>query len=83
MTDLTFDEATHTYGKANMPTASSRETPRWLAWASKPKRGDIMETFDDWSEAFDYCRECNEPVTVIIQGDKYKLFPSGTAHQLA
>lgn len=46
-----------------------------------------MKTFDDFSEAFDYCREADKPVTVIVQDEKYepgeyKLYPSGTAKML-
>ena len=42
-----------------------------------------MKEFDDFSDAFDYCREANHPVTVIICGEKYKLFPSGRAEKKA
>lgn len=33
--------------------------------------------FTTFSEAFDYCRECDKPVTVKVNGTRYKLFPSG------
>lgn len=36
-----------------------------------------MKKFDDISDAFDYCREINKPITVLINGEKCKLFPSG------
>lgn len=39
--------------------------------------------FDDWSEAFDYCREKDAPVVVIIwfgnRFERWKIFPSGGA----
>jgi viroplasmin and RNaseH domain-containing protein len=38
-----------------------------------------MKTFDNFEEAFDYCREANHPVTVIVNWEKWKLFPSGKA----
>ena len=38
-----------------------------------------MKEFDDFPEAFDYCRECGKPVIVIVTGEKWKLFPSGYA----
>lgn len=46
-----------------------------------------MKTFDDFSEAFDYCREADKPVTVIVLDERYehgeyKLYPSGIAQQL-
>ncbi len=37
-------------------------------------------TFDDWSEAFDYCREADHPVIVRMAGEgTFKLYPSGRA----
>lgn len=45
-------------------------------------------SFDAIADAFDYCREKNQPVTVILhdtaQGynGTYKLWPSGKAEQL-
>ena len=45
--------------------------------------GKSYKSFDDWSEAFDYCREGNVPVRVIIKEDipleLWVLFPSGSA----
>lgn len=41
-----------------------------------------MKTFDDMSDAFDYCREVNKPVMVLVDGEKWKLFPSGHAKRL-
>ena len=38
-----------------------------------------MKSFDTFSEAFDYCREGDSPVTVIVEGKRHKLFPSGHA----
>lgn len=38
--------------------------------------------FDDLPEAFDYCREAGHPVTVMVSGERWKLFPSGSAVQL-
>ena len=40
-----------------------------------------MRTFDDFPEAFDYCREAARPVTVQVNGEAWKLFPSGRAEQ--
>lgn len=47
-----------------------------------------VDVFDDWSEAFAYCRAMGHPVTLFItdksDGDpgKWKLFPSGSAKRL-
>ncbi len=38
-----------------------------------------MKSFDNFSAAFDYCREVGYPVVVVVKGEKYKLFPSGKA----
>ena len=38
-----------------------------------------MKGFTDFSEAFDFCREADHPVNVIV-GNHYKLFPSGVAN---
>jgi hypothetical protein len=35
--------------------------------------------FDNFSDAFDYCRECDRPVVVNVDGELWKLFPSGKA----
>ena len=40
------------------------------------------ETFDDWSEAFAYCREGGHPIRVIIEGWLWKLYPSGRAEKI-
>lgn len=40
-----------------------------------------MQSFNDFSEAFDFCREGNKPLTVLIKGGKWKLFPSGRAER--
>ena len=43
------------------------------------------QSFETFSEAFDYCREGDAPVRVIITGEGemygglYKIYPSGTA----
>ena len=42
-----------------------------------------MKTFDDFPEAFDYCREKDQPVVVIVAGERWKLYPSGHATQLS
>lgn len=43
-----------------------------------------MRHFYDMTDAFDYCREVNKPVAVIVDGDgQYKLFPSGRAELIA
>ena len=45
--------------------------------------GKLYDMFDDWSEAFDYCREGDVPVRVVIKEDDiyelWVLFPSGQA----
>ena len=45
--------------------------------------GKAYRLFDDWSEAFDYCRMRDVPVRVVIKEDDAKelwvLFPSGHA----
>ncbi len=38
-----------------------------------------MKTFDDFSDAFDYCREAGRPVVVLVEGKRWKLYPSGRA----
>lgn len=38
-----------------------------------------MLEFDNFSDAFDYCREAGHPVVIMVKGEKYKLFPSGKA----
>jgi hypothetical protein len=42
-----------------------------------------VKTFSDFSDAFDYCREKDRPVTVLVQGEKWKLYPSGHAVEMA
>ena len=42
----------------------------------------INGEFSDMSEAFSFCRECNRPVIVQVDGKKYRLFPSGKAEEL-
>jgi hypothetical protein len=37
------------------------------------------KTFETMQDAFDYCRERNQPVTVLVNGEKWKLYPSGRA----
>lgn len=41
-----------------------------------------MREFDNFPDAFDYCRDANYPVRVIINGEVWKLFPSGTAERV-
>jgi hypothetical protein len=36
-------------------------------------------SFDDFGEAFDYCREKDQPMVVSVQGERWKLYPSGRA----
>ncbi len=48
-------------------------------------REGMMKKFsgeDAWAEAFDYCREADKPICVLVHGTKYKLFPSGRAENL-
>ena len=42
----------------------------------------INGEFNDMSEAFAFCRECNRPIIVQVDGKKYRLFPSGRADEL-
>jgi len=42
-----------------------------------------MKEFDNYQEAFAYCREADKPVTVVVNGEKQKLFPSGRAEVAA
>jgi len=41
----------------------------------------MLPEFDDWSEAYSYCREMNHPVVVIVtengSTEKAKIYPSG------
>jgi hypothetical protein len=46
-----------------------------------PTEEEKMKTFEAFDLAFDYCRECNHPVVVMIQDEKWKLFPSGRAER--
>jgi hypothetical protein len=41
------------------------------------------EKFDDWSEAYDVCRERNHPIVAQVGGEICKIFPSGSAQQIA
>jgi len=38
--------------------------------------------FETMQEAFDFCRQCNRPVIVQVDGRTYRLFPSGKAESL-
>jgi hypothetical protein len=38
-----------------------------------------VKRFDDYSDAFDYCRDSNRPVKVRVGNEIAKLFPSGRA----
>lgn len=40
-----------------------------------------MKEFDTFQEAFDYCREAGRPITVLVDGEKWKLYPSGRAER--
>lgn len=41
-----------------------------------------MKSFSKFPEAFDYCREKDQTVIVLIAGDKWKVFTSGKAELL-
>lgn len=41
-----------------------------------------MKTFEDFPDAFDYCREKDQPVVVLVAGEEWKLYPSGSAVQI-
>ena len=38
--------------------------------------------FETWPEAYDYCREVNCPVVVIVGDERAKIFPSGACRPL-
>jgi hypothetical protein len=38
--------------------------------------------FETLQEAFDFCRQCDRPVIVQVEGKQYRLFPSGKAEEL-
>lgn len=42
-------------------------------WPHAPKH------FDTLDDAFDYCREKDQPIYAVIAGSIWKLFPSGKA----
>ena len=44
---------------------------------------EFKEIEDGWAEAFGYCREVNHPVVILMDGHKWKLFPSGHCKDLA
>lgn len=48
------------------------------------ERPTIFNTkeFETLTDAFDYCRERNAPVVVIVNKQFWKLFPSGKAIEL-
>lgn len=42
-----------------------------------------IKKFEEFSDAFSYCREVNAPVvTQIVDGCVYKLYPSGRADRV-
>jgi len=40
------------------------------------------ETFIDWSDAFDTCRERNRPINATVDGETCKIYPSGRSVNL-
>jgi hypothetical protein len=42
----------------------------------------INGEFESFEEGFSFCRECNRPVIVQIDGKTYRLFPSGKAEDI-
>lgn len=42
-----------------------------------------MKSYEEFPEAFDYCRECDRPVVVIVGKEKWKFYPSGGAKFLS
>ena len=42
----------------------------------------MVKDFEDWDDAFSYCREKNYPVIVKVKGEFYKIFPSGRCEKL-
>lgn len=57
--------------KSPRKSSSSRENGK--------KGGRPRKKFGTMQEGFDFCREKNSPVSVLIAGEKRKLFPSGQA----
>ncbi|MFH2076108.1 MAG: hypothetical protein ABIJ57_12310 [Pseudomonadota bacterium] len=43
------------------------------------KKGGRPREFGSMESGFAFCREKNAPVSVLISGEKWKLFPSGKA----
>jgi len=45
-----------------------------------------MEKFDSkkdgWASAFSLCRESQKPIIVEVDGERWKIYPSGSAKQL-
>jgi len=48
--------------------------------------GNALRQFESMSAAFDYCRDMNHPVTVVVRQkglkEKWKLYPSGSGKLL-
>ncbi len=40
-------------------------------------------TFSGWGEAFDVCRDRNAPMVVTVDGERLKIYPSGSYKRLA
>lgn len=35
-----------------------------------------------WEQAFNFCRRKNAPMTVVINGERWTIFPSGEAKKI-
>lgn len=38
-----------------------------------------LPQFDNFPDAFDYCREVDHPLRALVHGKRFKLYPSGKA----
>ena len=39
----------------------------------------MLAEFENFPDAFSFCRECGRPVRVSVNGEIWKLYPSGRA----
>jgi hypothetical protein len=66
------------------PTTRPGEMVAGAFVTTQPRKRNMskkMHAFATFDEAFDFCREANHPVKVIVNGEIWKLYPSGIAVQ--